>query len=412
MLKSYHPSDVALAKWAQSKGMYKNYILSNKASGIYTQKEWAAEWKKVMIYKAAYKKRMVANARVVITTRAKLMKQQRQILVDKTYHFSIPMAWYIYKEERYTDYRVHQNQYINYNRLDYVLQRYNDWILYRTNWFYRSGDQRIGPEYALIGNEKIMWTTASESQKRERNMMVGISNWVGRFKLPKTDNKGVFITGKMDGTVASTHCKSWGECRKLYLDQQNAGVTNVPYALFYGQRRYWVRYANGRAAKWNDIVAKYEGIWSMLGQHIMNEDKSLEKQGTGNDFNVKKSGMIIQRLFRSYYYFYTTHIQRSGSRTYFRAWGYRTNNLHQALKWYRHKPQWWNKVKGESHGFWIRVGNYPRLLEENKATSYQMKAVQRGYIGYYITSQMDPCLANLKQFKSRNVVEFTNKPNT
>jgi len=57
-------------------------------------------------------------------------------LLDKKYFFAIPMTYQTYNEEtRSNVVHVTQNQYINYNRLDYVLQRYNDWIRYRTFQF-------------------------------------------------------------------------------------------------------------------------------------------------------------------------------------------------------------------------------------------------------------------------------------
>jgi hypothetical protein len=50
--------------------------------------------------------------------------------------------------------------------------------MYRKNWFYGSADQRVGPEFSLIGNNKIMWTTASKEKKNERQGMLGITKWV------------------------------------------------------------------------------------------------------------------------------------------------------------------------------------------------------------------------------------------
>lgn len=106
----FHPSDVLLGEFAQAKGVSKYYQVSQKAMAIYTVTEWNAEWKKVMVYKAAYKKRMIAQSQLVLATRAKMMKQSKLIMVDKTFHFTIPMAWSIYNEyRRVEDPRFHIN---------------------------------------------------------------------------------------------------------------------------------------------------------------------------------------------------------------------------------------------------------------------------------------------------------------
>ena len=209
-----------------------------------------------MVYKAAYKKRMLAESRNVLSTRAAQMKKQKNILLDKTYYFAIPMSWSIYKEERFYDNRVHQNQYINYNRLDYVLKRYSDWIVYRTNWFYRSNDQRIGPEYSLIGNNHVMWSTASKDKHMERQLIVGVSNFVGRFNFKKTQANGVFIMGTLDGSFTATNCKNMNECKKMYVDSLALGINNVPYALFQNQKRIWSRGCTGGKPEWNGIYSK------------------------------------------------------------------------------------------------------------------------------------------------------------
>lgn len=153
------------------------------------------------------------------------MKKNRHIQINKNVKWSIPMAWNIYKEySREQDKRFHANQYINYYRMDYVLKRYYDWIMYRTHWFYRSHDQRVGPEYALMGNNKIVWTTADKKAKDEREGMVGISNWVNRFNLPgAAAKKGVFLTGTHAGKFKATPCENRGACRKLFYEQYNRG---------------------------------------------------------------------------------------------------------------------------------------------------------------------------------------------
>jgi len=64
--------------------MYKTYQVNQKSLGIYTVNEWNAEWKKVMVYKAAYKKRMQLKAKEVLTERSKMIKERTNFM-DKTY---------------------------------------------------------------------------------------------------------------------------------------------------------------------------------------------------------------------------------------------------------------------------------------------------------------------------------------
>jgi hypothetical protein len=83
---------------------------------------------------------MFAKAREVMATRAKLWKRSSNIWLDKYYYFSFPMTYYIHNNNDLDfDYEnSYYNQYFRYNRLDYPLQRFRDWIVYRANWFYGS----------------------------------------------------------------------------------------------------------------------------------------------------------------------------------------------------------------------------------------------------------------------------------
>jgi hypothetical protein len=99
--RSYHASDILLGEWAQSRGMYKNYIFSNKATGITSYNEGNNEWKQVMKYKSAYRARMFAKAREVMATRAKLWKTSPYIYLENYHTFSIPMWWQSFDRNDY-----------------------------------------------------------------------------------------------------------------------------------------------------------------------------------------------------------------------------------------------------------------------------------------------------------------------
>lgn len=171
------------------------------------------------------------------------------------------MTWSFYREDgMINDRRVHINQQINANRLDYALKRFSDWVIYRTNWFMARQNQREGPELSLIGNNKILWSTLESSDQRmaqQRSQMIGISQWVNRFKMEKPANNGVFIAGTLNGKISITNCKSVQECKNKFLTYQNNRVTNVPYIMIHGQRNVWARYARS-IESWNGIHGKYD----------------------------------------------------------------------------------------------------------------------------------------------------------
>jgi hypothetical protein len=60
------------------------------------------EWRRVMQYKNAYRRRMNAFRRQVYAERAKLMKASKNILLDKVYYFSLTMQFNIYNKEQRT----------------------------------------------------------------------------------------------------------------------------------------------------------------------------------------------------------------------------------------------------------------------------------------------------------------------
>jgi len=189
--------------------MHKSIITSDKLVGIMTLKEWKLENKKLAVYKGKYQKRMIAFSKEIMTTRAKLIKTSKAILLDKRYAFSIPMTWSIYRDDKMLDKRVHQNEYITTDRMERVLRRFSDWVLYRTRWFKASKYQKVGPEFALMGNNKILWTTADRSDNYERQMFLGVDKWVGRTKFLKNYKYGLFITGTMNGKIQASVCKDF-----------------------------------------------------------------------------------------------------------------------------------------------------------------------------------------------------------
>jgi len=93
-----------LAENAQSLGAFKGFMMNEKGLGIYTRREYQIEWRRVWAYKNAYRRRMNAFRRQIYSERAKLMRQSRNILLDKVYYFSLTMSFSIYNDFR----RQHQ----------------------------------------------------------------------------------------------------------------------------------------------------------------------------------------------------------------------------------------------------------------------------------------------------------------
>jgi len=79
-------------------------MMNEKGLGIYTRREYQIEWRRVWAYKNAYRRRMNAFRRQIYSERAKLMRQSRNILLDKVYYFSLTMSFSIYNDFR----RQHQ----------------------------------------------------------------------------------------------------------------------------------------------------------------------------------------------------------------------------------------------------------------------------------------------------------------
>jgi len=384
----HHPSDVMFGQWAQANGMYKNYMLSNRAIQVYTMTEWSRVIRSVSNYKAAYKRRMQSQARTVYSWRSQLMKKSKLILLDKTYMFAIPMSWSTYdRNKREHIVRTHQNQYINYNRLDYPLKRYYDWILWRTNWFMKDWNQHVGPEYALVGNNRFLMTTAPKSMAKQRQSMIGISNWVNRFQFKVPRNQGVFITGTIDGKIKATNCPNIGACKKMYLDQQNSGVYWVPYAVFQGQRRIWARGCTG-GAYWNGIQLNFETLTNMIGQYQMQMNSANRVQGY--TFKWSSTGMKIRKLMKKSYYFYATQNDNDHQKRYIRAWGYYTNDLDRVLAWYKNPAQFWNKG-GRTTALWFRDSKaFLQLVAYGGKNNYVYKAINIGYMNYAVSPYLDP----------------------
>jgi len=81
-----------------------------------------------------------------------------------------------------------------------------------------------------------MWTTASKEKAVERQLMVGSTNWAGRFKFEKKV-EGLFIKGTMDGKIAVNSCKTYKECATMYNNFKKLGAWNVPFVLYRGYKR-------------------------------------------------------------------------------------------------------------------------------------------------------------------------------
>lgn len=347
---------------------------------------------------------MIAKAKEVISTRAKMLKKQRYIKLDKYYRFAIVMSYDNFKwQTRSSDKLIHVNQYIRYNRLDYVLKRYYDWIMYRTSWYMRYSNKREGLEHTLIGNNKVLWSTASGKDKAiQKQMSVAQAFQSNYFRLAKAQPNGVFVIGTLSGKFSAQACKSWKECRGLWSKQTRLGASSVPYFMIKGDRIVWKRTMRG---VWADGSHSQYHMNYLIGQYIVSVQSEILDQG--DEMNLKSAGITVQRFFKKSYTFFASHNAARGSTRNLRVWGYRTNNLMAAKKWYTQRGRWWNKQKAGAHALWIRVGNYPQLVAQSKG-SYIDKAYNAGRMGYYFSNTLDKsCLGN---FQKKSDLEISNMP--
>jgi hypothetical protein len=288
-----------IGEHAQSLGAFKNFQLSEKALGIYTRREYQYEWRKVMQYKYAYRRRMNAFAKQIYAERAKLMKTNRNIMLDKVYYFSITMQFNIYNQwTRSHQPRGTQNQWIKTNQLQYPLKRFGDWVAYRTRWFMRNRNMRIGPEHSFIGNNKVLWSTASKSKQLDKATTIGVAVTTGVLK-PSAPRNGVFVIGTVDGKVKIKNCANIAQCRKMYYAYYRSGVSNVPYGVVQGNRVI-LRRGTSYYTPWNGF-RDGSAYYNMFGQAMMMMDKKLAS--AGSSWNFKSTGFKTQKLSKKKYYY-------------------------------------------------------------------------------------------------------------
>lgn len=151
---------------------------------------------------------------------------------------------------------------------------------YRTNWFMRDRRQRQGPEHSLIGNNKILWTTARANSKMDdwgggkaRATTIGVAMATGVFRYGSGSRNGIFVIGKVDGGVKVTQCKNYGECRRMYYTYYRNGISNVPYGVIKGNRIV-LRRGTNVYGPWNDFMDG-SAYYCMFGQALMQMDKKL-----------------------------------------------------------------------------------------------------------------------------------------
>lgn len=77
-----HGSDILLGQFAQSHGLYKSYITSEKAAGFISQKDWTKDMKKIREYKLSYKKRMIAFSKEILVERKNLIKESGSLILN------------------------------------------------------------------------------------------------------------------------------------------------------------------------------------------------------------------------------------------------------------------------------------------------------------------------------------------
>jgi hypothetical protein len=196
-------------------GQCKSMVLSSRSIGYQSQDEYARDQRRVKAYKDAYYKRMIAHAKLIEAERLRGLKSK----TVRGYHrFTISMGYNLHNRVRMEDYPLaHNDAYLNnFNNLDYVLAKYSHWVKYRTNWFMRDKNQRIGPEFMLSGKNQLLWTTASSKSKDPRlathkQIITGHLHFTRRLSFEKEANH-ILIEGRLNGDIKVTKCKQYSEC--------------------------------------------------------------------------------------------------------------------------------------------------------------------------------------------------------
>jgi len=179
------------------------------------------------------------------------------------------------------------------------MKRFADVIKWRMNWFMRDRNQRIGPEHTFIGNNKVLWTTASKDKKMDRATTIGVAMTTGVFKNAGGPKNGVFVIGTVDGKVKGTFCQNIGQCKKMYYAYYRSGVSNVPYGVIQGSRVI-LRRGTNYYGPWNGY-RDGSAYYNMFGQFYMQIDKKLASQGSS--WNMKSAGFKTSKLLKKRYYF-------------------------------------------------------------------------------------------------------------
>jgi hypothetical protein len=157
---------------------------------------------------------MMEFSQLVMAERARLVKKAS--VVKGRHQFTISMTYFNYNYARQESYAIgHNDQYMNnYNRLDFVLRKFSDWVKYRTQWFIRDKNMKKGPEFMLSGNNKILWTTADEKDEdtiRAKQIVLGGQYYHNRMQFEKTENS-VLIQGLLNGQIKVTKCPDYNKC--------------------------------------------------------------------------------------------------------------------------------------------------------------------------------------------------------
>jgi hypothetical protein len=163
----------------------------------------------------------------------------------------------------------------------------------------RDRNQRVGPEHSLIGNNRLLWTTATKDKKIDRATTIGVAMATGVFKYQNAPRNGMFVIGTVDGKVKPTQCKNIGQCKRMYYAYYRSGVTNVPYGVIQGNRII-LRRGTNYYTSWNGF-RDGSAYYNMFGQMLMMVDKKMAT--AGSVFNFKSFGFKTQRLLKKRYYF-------------------------------------------------------------------------------------------------------------
>lgn len=331
---------------------------------------------------------MNAYANSIIIERSKLLRQNRSKKLNTMngHKFSIAMWYSKYNKGSHVtsneDARFHSDQFFNnYRNIHYVMQRYNDWVRYRTRWFVKNAGMRTGPEFMLTSEDRVLWTTATGEEKAGiKKGLMGHLFQKGRLDIDKKQvTEHTFYWAAADGKLSSIGCKdNFGQCYN-YLKQYLKRFNFMPCMLMKkGGKVHYQRGMTGAARKVAMVGDfNYDStstMWRMQGDFLVSFNAKFEHQGSV--WNFKASGIKLEKTFTKKYQFYVYHTRRQGKGRRSWVWRYYSNNFERVMKWYGNRSQLWHKgnKKNSATGIFMRIAKGVKVIKLEPTQDYQSRA--------------------------------------